>query len=705
MDIRWIGIGRRRSLVFLATLLVMIPIGLAAPSGASPPGSWNAEPPPSGGPYDAAAISCPTATNCEVVGGSNTVIATTDGGATWVSQTVPSGSELTDVSCASSADCVAVGFKDQVTSDIGVIIATTNGGATWTSEPVPSGVSFLSAVTCATTTDCIAGGAYRPTDPGTGVVLATADGGTAWTSQNVPAGVVSVNSIACPTATACVATITGYQSNVMRTTDGGTTWVGQTLPTSLVDVSCVSASDCLGVSGNDNGSAITDDGGATWTLESTAHDSLTAVSCISETDCVAVGRTPEAEVIAETTNGGFDWGNEAVPSDAVGLGDVACASSSACMAVGAAFGDASLILTSSNAFGPFPSTTSLAVSPKTTPVGSSVRYIATIAGQGGTPTGTVTFTVGTTRLCTAGLSGGEGSCTSTHAPVGADTVTANYSGDVNFTPSRASAGFTVDPLHGYWLVAGDGGIFTFGSATFHGSTGNLHLQRPVVGMTTTTDDDGYWMVATDGGMFGFGDAKYHGSLPGLGFNPAGSGLPHSLDAPIDAMVASPTGHGYLLVARDGGVFAFGDALFHGSCPEIGGCNGSVVAVVPDTNELGYWVVTSTGHVYNFGNAADYGQPGPTAAPITGAVAAPGGHGYLIVNALGDVYTFGKAPYYGAAPGGVSVPSTEIVGIVPTSGGYWLFGAEGAVYPYGDAPNDGSMAGKPLNSPIVTAAGF
>jgi hypothetical protein len=35
---------------------------------------------------------------------------------------------------------------------------------------------------------------------------------------------------------------------------------------------------------------------------------------------------------------------------------------------------------------------------------------------------------------------------------------------------------------GYWLVASDGGIFTFGDAGFHGSTGSVSLNRPVVGM-------------------------------------------------------------------------------------------------------------------------------------------------------------------------------------------------------------------------------
>jgi hypothetical protein len=34
---------------------------------------------------------------------------------------------------------------------------------------------------------------------------------------------------------------------------------------------------------------------------------------------------------------------------------------------------------------------------------------------------------------------------------------------------------------GYWLVAKDGGVFSFGNAQFYGSTGNIHLNAPIVG--------------------------------------------------------------------------------------------------------------------------------------------------------------------------------------------------------------------------------
>ncbi len=37
---------------------------------------------------------------------------------------------------------------------------------------------------------------------------------------------------------------------------------------------------------------------------------------------------------------------------------------------------------------------------------------------------------------------------------------------------------------GYWLVASDGGIFTYGDAPFYGSTGGIRLNKPIVGMSS-----------------------------------------------------------------------------------------------------------------------------------------------------------------------------------------------------------------------------
>jgi len=67
---------------------------------------------------------------------------------------------------------------------------------------------------------------------------------------------------------------------------------------------------------------------------------------------------------------------------------------------------------------------------------------------------------------------------------------------------------------GYWEVASDGGIFSFGDAQFYGSMGGKPLNKPIVGMAATPGGGGYWEVASDGGIFSFGDAQFYGSMGG-----------------------------------------------------------------------------------------------------------------------------------------------------------------------------------------------
>ena len=45
-----------------------------------------------------------------------------------------------------------------------------------------------------------------------------------------------------------------------------------------------------------------------------------------------------------------------------------------------------------------------------------------------------------------------------------------------------------------------------GPRQFFGSMGRRHLNRPIVGMAATRSGNGYWLVASDGGIFSFGDA-------------------------------------------------------------------------------------------------------------------------------------------------------------------------------------------------------
>ena len=102
--------------------------------------------------------------------------------------------------------------------------------------------------------------------------------------------------------------------------------------------------------------------------------------------------------------------------------------------------------------------------------------------------------------------------------------------------------------NGYWLVAADGGIFAFGDATFHGSTGHLRLNQPITSMTIAPGGGGYWFVAKDGGVFSFGNATFHGSRGN-----------RTNRRPIAGMAVTTTGGGYWLVMDDGTSFPFGDA--------------------------------------------------------------------------------------------------------------------------------------------------
>jgi hypothetical protein len=106
---------------------------------------------------------------------------------------------------------------------------------------------------------------------------------------------------------------------------------------------------------------------------------------------------------------------------------------------------------------------------------------------------------------------------------------------------------------GYWFVSADGGVFSFGDAAFHGSTGDITLNRPVVSLAASASG-GYWLVAADGGIFAF-DAPFYGSLPSL-----------APTAPLKGrrIRATGDGAGYYILGANGQVFPFGAAVPHGS---------------------------------------------------------------------------------------------------------------------------------------------
>jgi uncharacterized delta-60 repeat protein len=148
------------------------------------------------------------------------------------------------------------------------------------------------------------------------------------------------------------------------------------------------------------------------------------------------------------------------------------------------------------------------------------------------------FSPVTVSVCGAGgfAAGSSNGCAQVTIPAGSTSVTVTVPMAVDYTAGnqqtftggvQSAGGVTADPSQGssstvvqhippppappgYWLVASDGGIFSF-SNPFYGSTGNIHLNQPIVGMAATPDGGGYWLVASDGGVFSFGDAQFYGS--------------------------------------------------------------------------------------------------------------------------------------------------------------------------------------------------
>ena len=96
--------------------------------------------------------------------------------------------------------------------------------------------------------------------------------------------------------------------------------------------------------------------------------------------------------------------------------------------------------------GPKATTSKVTAIPATVTSGTRVAFLIVVKPTSGTgtPTGTVTFTIGSTKLCSAVLSGGDAACGATNAPVGTDTVTGTYAGGGGYAASSGTTTLTVN---------------------------------------------------------------------------------------------------------------------------------------------------------------------------------------------------------------------------------------------------------------------
>ena len=85
--------------------------------------------------------------------------------------------------------------------------------------------------------------------------------------------------------------------------------------------------------------------------------------------------------------------------------------------------------------------------------------------------------------------------------------------------SRASVSLTGIGGIGYYQVDNQGTVAYAGDAGFFGDASKTALNKPIVGMAATADGGGYWLVASDGGIFTYGTAPFLGAGTGLGLGP------------------------------------------------------------------------------------------------------------------------------------------------------------------------------------------
>ncbi|MCP4960395.1 MAG: hypothetical protein GY925_14150, partial [Actinomycetia bacterium] len=232
-------------------------------------------------------------------------------------------------------------------------------------------------------------------------------------------------------------------------------------------------------------------------------------------------------------------------------------------------------------------------------------------------------------------------------------------GNADWTASAVALVPTVT-AGGYWIVSKFGGVAAYGDApTFESAYAEIPDGETVTTAATTPSGQGLWLFTDSGRVIVRGDARQFGDLTHL-----------TLDGPIVGSSATPTGGGYLMVGGDGGVFAFGDAVFRGSIPGIlppgTRLDKPVVGVSTSPSNLGYWMVASDGGIFAFGDSAFRGSipgvlPGVTLnQPVNGMV--PYGNGYLMVASDGGIFNFSDLEFLGSL--GANPPDTAIVGVAP-----------------------------------------
>lgn len=173
--------------------------------------------------------------------------------------------------------------------------------------------------------------------------------------------------------------------------------------------------------------------------------------------------------------------------------------------------------------------------------------------------------------------------------------------------------------------------------------------------------------------------------------------------PAVAVASTPSGNGYWIVTSRGQVYDFGDASHFGGMGHET-IAGPIVDIAATPTGRGYWLFSRSGAVYNFGDADWKGSMrGKTPTAIVAGASTPTGNGYWLFSRSGAVYDFGDAKWRGSKSNTALRAPIEGAAVTRSGNGYWLVGRDGNVYSLGDARSHGSMLGRGPNGAVVDIA--
>lgn len=250
---------------------------------------------------------------------------------------------------------------------------------------------------------------------------------------------------------------------------------------------------------------------------------------------------------------------------------------------------------------------------------------------------------------------------------------------------------------GYYVIDESGRLFAFGDARTLPQTGGGGHDDFTVAMRSW--HNGAWSLQQNGRVQAYGSVEHYGDA-------ADEGRDDFID-----MAPTNTGEGYYLLARDGVVFGYGDALLYGDAASTGDTfderayTGTGIETHPVEN--GYWIVDGDGIVQDFGDVPSHGSVSPYRtgmeehAWVRAIRRNQDGDGYWLLSGDGNVYAKGACEHFGELDDALKRDDLGAEGFrklcwdffpTNTDQGYYILQADGTILYYGDAEYFGQPGG-------------